>query len=189
MWVHGCNPGPGGWGSLSGPQSGFAHISDWPWDMEMTRARDSEEVGGVEEEKTTNIVSSWDSPNLSEFCWWIGLNILQHLRPYDIMLALTLSSLQSKVSSNLLFWLPIFSIICCGQSFLVQDLAWDLKNLSGNLANSRQLSPIAIYCQYHPTFLGFSEGNLSLALDKGLLGLKVLAVIFESLNLQCKKQQ
>ena len=34
--------------------------------MEMTRARDSEEVGGVEEEKTTNIVSSWDSPNLSE---------------------------------------------------------------------------------------------------------------------------
>ena len=32
----------------------------------MTRARDSEEVGGVEEEKTTNIVSSWDSPNLSE---------------------------------------------------------------------------------------------------------------------------
>ena len=32
----------------------------------MTRARDSEEVGGVEEEKTTNIVSSWDSPDLSE---------------------------------------------------------------------------------------------------------------------------
>ena len=38
-------------------------------------------------------------------------------------------------------------------------------------------------------FLGFSEGNLSLALDKGPLGLKVLAMIFESLNLQCKKQQ
>ena len=32
----------------------------------MTRAWDSEEVGGVEEEKTTNKVSSWDSPNLSE---------------------------------------------------------------------------------------------------------------------------
>ena len=32
----------------------------------MTRARDSEEVGGVEEEKTTNIVSTWDSPNLPE---------------------------------------------------------------------------------------------------------------------------
>ena len=38
-------------------------------------------------------------------------------------------------------------------------------------------------------FLGFSEGNLSLVLDKGPLGLKVLAMIFESLNLQCKKQQ
>ena len=32
----------------------------------MTRARDSEEVGGVKEEKTTNIMSTWDSPNLSE---------------------------------------------------------------------------------------------------------------------------
>ena len=32
----------------------------------MTRAQDSEEVGGVKEEKTTNIVSCWDSPNLSE---------------------------------------------------------------------------------------------------------------------------
>ena len=32
----------------------------------MTRARDSEEVSGVKEEKTTNVVSTWDSPNLPE---------------------------------------------------------------------------------------------------------------------------
>ena len=31
----------------------------------MTRARDSEEVVGLEEEKATNIVSSWDSPSFN----------------------------------------------------------------------------------------------------------------------------
>ena len=31
----------------------------------MTRARESEEVSEVEEEKATNIVSDWDSPDLA----------------------------------------------------------------------------------------------------------------------------
>ena len=105
------------------------------------------------------------------------------------MLALTLSSLQSKVCSNLLFWLPIFFyymlwsvIFGPGPSLGPEKPVRDTRQFSSTVSNRHLLSVPS-------NFLGFSEGNLSLALDKGPLGLKVLAMIFESLNLQCKKQQ
>ena len=54
----------------------------------MTRARESEEVSEVEEEKATNIVSDWDAPDLAvDLVDQICFDIFPSVNPWALALS------------------------------------------------------------------------------------------------------